>query len=362
MLELPRNASADDIRRAYRNLAKKYHPDVNNSPDAEDRFKEINEAYAVLSDDERKAAYDRYGHAGLKGMPMDFDFGINDIFEQFFGFGMGGRSRRQGPRRGPDLRYELKLDFEEAVFGADKEIEFSRMELCSVCDGSGAEPGTSPTRCTQCNGSGEVRQVRQTFLGQMVNVATCPSCGGKGEQIDSPCRNCQGRGQERKTVKREIPVPAGVDSGTQIRVAGEGEPGANGGPPGDLYVVMNVRPHKYFQRRGDDIVLDLGINVAQAALGADIKVPTVDGEEDLRIPNGTQSGKVLRLSKKGVPHLRRDGRGDQLVIVSVEIPRHLDEEQRELFEELAESMGTEVNIQERGFLDRVKDLLGGLAD
>lgn len=362
VLDLPRSASEDDIRRAYRSLAKKYHPDVNDHPQAEDRFKEINEAYAVLSDGERKAAYDRYGHAGLKGMPMDFDFGINDIFEQFFGFGMGGRSRRQGPRRGPDLRYDLQLEFEQAIFGVEQEIEFSRMELCSVCDGSGAEPGTSPRRCSQCNGSGEVRQVRQTFLGQMVNVGTCPSCGGKGEQIDSPCRNCQGRGQERNSVVREIPVPAGVNTGTQIRIAGEGEPGSNGGSPGDLYVAIQVRPHKYFQRRGDDIILDLGINVAQATLGADIEVPTVDGDEKLRIPAGTQSGKVLRLSNKGVPHLKRDGRGDQLVVVSVEIPKRLDEEQRQLFESLAQSMGTEIKIQERGFLDRVKDLLGGLAD
>ncbi|MFP3853144.1 MAG: molecular chaperone DnaJ [Anaerolineales bacterium] len=362
VLELPRGASSEDIRRAYRNLAKKYHPDVNDDPNAEERFKEINEAYAVLSDEERKTAYDRYGHAGLKGMPMDFDFGINDIFEQFFGFGMGRRSRRQGPRRGADLRYELKVDFEEAVFGAAKEIEFNRLELCSVCDGSGAEPGTSPTACQHCNGTGEVRQVRQTFLGQMVNVNTCPHCGGKGEVIENPCRNCRGSGKVRNMVQKEVPIPAGVDSGTQIRIAGEGEPGANGGPPGDLYVAVSVRPHKYFQRKGDDIILDLGINVAQATLGSEITVPTVDGEESLTIPAGTQSGKVLRLPKKGVPHLRRDGRGDQLVVVSVEIPRQLDEEQRELFEQLAESMGTEINIQERGFLDRVKDLLGGLAD
>jgi molecular chaperone DnaJ len=362
ILGLDRSASADDIRRAYRSKAKKLHPDVNNSPDAEDRFKEINEAYAVLSDEERKAAYDRFGHAGLKGMPMDFDFGFEDIFEQFFGFGTGRSRRRQGPRRGADLRYDLSLDFEEAVFGVEREIEFNRLERCSICDGSGAEPGTSPTRCSQCGGSGEVRQVRQTFLGQMVNVSTCPACGGKGEVVESPCRNCQGRGLERKTIQREVPIPAGVDDGTQIRISGEGEPGANSGPKGDLYVVVHVKPHKFFQRRRDDIVLDLGINIAQAALGTDIAVPTVDGDETLAIPAGTQSGKVLRMKGRGVPHLRRDGRGDQLVVITVEVPRSLTPEQRELFSQLAETMGTDIRIQERGFLDRVKELLGSLAD
>jgi molecular chaperone DnaJ len=361
VLQLGRQASAEDIRRAYRSLAKKYHPDVNGAADAEERFKEINEAYAVLSDGERKAAYDRYGHAGLKGMPMDFDFGFNEIFEQFFGFETGRRSR-QTRRRGADLRYDLTIEFEEAVFGVERTIEFNRLERCHDCDGSGAEPGTTPSRCTNCNGSGEVRQVRQTFLGSMVNVSTCPLCGGSGETIESPCHNCEGRGLERRTVKRQVPVPAGVDDGTQIRIGGEGEPGANRGPNGDLYIVVHVKPHPYFRRRGDDIILDLAVNIAQATLGAEISVPTVDGNEKLRIPAGTQAGKMLRLKDKGVPRLRRDGRGDQLVVVGVEIPRSLSADQQELFEKLAESLGTEVSIQERGFLDRVRDLLGGLAD
>lgn len=363
VLGLDPGASSEEIRRAYRQLAKEYHPDVSDETDAEDRFKEINEAYAVLSDEERKVAYDRYGHQGLEGMPMDF--GIDEIFEQFFGFGMGGRQRRRsrtGPRRGADLRYDLTVDFTEAIFGTDKEIEFRRLERCDVCGGSGAEPGTSASRCSTCKGSGEVRQVRQTFLGSMVNVSTCPACGGKGEEIQNPCRNCRGSGRVKATLRKEIPVPAGVNDGTQIRIAGEGEPGANNGPKGDLYVIVHVRPHRYFERRGDDIVLDLAINVAQAALGAEIDVPTVDGDEPLTIPPGTQSGRVLRLRNKGVPHLKRDGRGDQLVIITVETPKNLTEEQEEIFRDLADSLGTEVRIQELGFLDRVKEMLGGLAD
>jgi molecular chaperone DnaJ len=362
ILELERSASADDIRRAYRRLAKQFHPDVNKEPEAEEKFKEINEAYAVLSDEERRSAYDRFGHDGLKGMPFDFGFGINDIFEEFFGFGMGRRSSPRAPRRGTDLRYDLSLEFEEAVFGVEKPIKFERLERCSECDGSGAEPGTSPVRCATCNGSGEVRQVRQTFLGSMVNVTACPNCGGRGETIASPCRVCGGRGLQKEAIERTIPVPAGVDHGTQIRVSGEGEPGANGGPHGDLYVVVHVKPHQYFQRRGNDILLDLGINVSQAALGTEVDVPTVDGDEPLVIPPGTQSGKVLRMKGKGVPRLKGRDRGDQLVIVSVEVPHSLTEEQRQLFEQLAESLGTEIHLQERGFIDRVKDLLGGLVD
>lgn len=362
VLGVARGASGDEIRSAYRSKAKQLHPDVNKDPEAEERFKEINEAYAVLSDPERKAAYDRFGHAGLKGVDFDFDFGFGDIFEEFFGFGMGGRRRRNGPRRGADLRYDLKLSFEEAAFGVEKEIEFSRLEVCSRCNGSGAEPGTSPIRCKTCNGSGEVRQVRQTFLGSMVNVSACPTCGGRGETIATPCKTCNGRGLERKTVKRVIPIPAGVDTGTQIRLAGEGEPGANRGPKGDLYVVTHVKPHRYFRRKKDDVLLDLAINIAQATLGAEVMVPTLDGEEKVTIPPGTQPGKVIRLRGKGIPHLRRNGRGDQLIILNVEIPRSLNREQRELMESLADSLGTEVKPQERSLLDALKDLFGGLAD
>jgi molecular chaperone DnaJ len=362
VLEVPRGASADEIRRAYRRLAKMYHPDVNKENGAEDRFKEISEAYAVLSDDERRAAYDRYGHAGVRGMPTDFGFGFGDIFEEFFGFGMGGRRARSAPRRGADLRYDLTLEFEEAVFGVDREIEFTRQDICTRCKGSAAEPGTNPVRCSTCNGSGEVRQVRQTFLGSMVNVTTCPSCGGRGETIATPCHACNGRGLEQRSLKRTVPIPAGVDDGTKIRLSGEGEPGTHGGPQGDLYVVIHVKSHRYFRRRGDDILIDVSLNVAQAALGTQIAVPTVDGDKPLTIPAGLQSGQVLRMKELGVPRLQRSGRGDQLVVVSIEVPRRLNGEQRELMEKLAESLGSEIHLQERGFLDRIKELLGGLAD
>ena len=363
VLGISRNASPDEIRNAFRALAKQYHPDVAEESGTEERFKEINEAYAVLSDAERKAAYDRFGHEGLRGMDFDFDFGgFSDIFEGLFNFGMGGRRRRNAPRRGADLRYDLTLSFEEAVFGIEKEISFSRQALCSICQGSGAEPGTSPVRCTTCNGTGEVRQMRQTFLGSMVSVAPCPNCGGRGQIISTPCKNCSGRGLERKQVKKVIAVPGGVDDGTQIRLAGEGEPGVNGGPPGNVYVVIHAKPHRFFRRRNDDILLELAINIAQATLGADITVPTLEGDETVTIPSGTQPGKILRLRGKGIPRLNRSSRGDQLVILSVEIPRTLDSEQREIMERLAESLGTEVRPRERGFFDSLKNIFGGLTD
>jgi molecular chaperone DnaJ len=363
VLGVQRNASGDEIRDAFRRQAKEYHPDLNKTPGAEERFKEINEAYAVLSDASKRAKYDQFGHAGLEGVPLDFDFGfgIGDIFGELFGFGTRRGSPRS-PRRGADLRYDVTLDFKEAVFGVDRTIEFSRHEVCSSCDGSGAEPGTTPQRCNTCQGSGEVRQVRQTFLGSMVNVSACPNCGGRGEIITTPCQNCKGRGIEKKHIQRVIPIPAGVDEGTRIRLAGEGEPGMNRGPKGDLYVIVHVKPHRFFRRHRNDIVLDLQINVAQATLGARVSVPTVEGETSIDIPPGTQTGKVLRLRGMGVPRLKRNGRGDQKVVISVEIPRRLSQEQRALFEKLADSMGTEARPQERGFLDKIKELLGGLAD
>lgn len=367
ILGVPRSASSDDLKSAFRKMARQYHPDVNKAPDAEERFKEVNEAYAVLSDPEKRAAYDRYGHAGVRGPGGGVDFNVDfsdfaDIFGDLFGFGGFGRSSRRSrnvPRRGGDLQYRLDLSFEEAVFGAEKEIEITRDETCATCNGTGSEPGTSPVRCKNCNGSGEVRQVRQTILGSMVQVTTCPACNGQGEIIETPCHECQGRGQVRRTRKKVVSVPAGVDTNTQIRLAGEGQPGINGGPNGNLYIVINVKPHKYFRRRDYDILMDLNVNVAQAVLGAEVEIPTVDGDATLKIPAGTQPGKVLHMRGKGVPHLRSNGRGDQLVVVNVEIPTRLNQEQRQLFEQLAKSLGSEVQPQERGFLDWLKEALGG---
>ncbi len=367
ILGIPRTASESEIKSAFRKLARRYHPDVSTEPDAEERFKEINEAYAVLSDAEKRAAYDRFGHAGVQsagGVPDWTTVDFSDIFEDLFGFGFGfGRSAqraRNAPRRGADMQYRIHLTFEEAVFGCEKEIEITRDERCSTCGGSGAKPGTSPTRCSTCNGQGEVRRSRQTILGSMVQVTTCPACGGKGEVINTPCPTCRGRGLERRTRKKVVAIPAGVDTGTQIRLSGEGQPGSNGGPPGNLYLVIQVRPHKYFRRREDNILLDLNINIAQATLGDEVRVPTVDGDAILRIPAGTQPGKVIRMRGKGVPNLHNNNhRGDQLVVINVEIPRELTPEQRELFQQLAESLGTEVTPQERGFFDRLREVLGG---
>ncbi|TAK12783.1 MAG: molecular chaperone DnaJ [Anaerolineae bacterium] len=369
VLGVPKGANPDELKSAFRNLARQYHPDVSQAPDAEERFKEINEAYAVLSDADKRAAYDRYGHAGLNGFGGAPDFtniDLTDIFEELFGFGfgMGGRGRGGGrrqnrPRRGPNLQYMLDLTFEEAVFGVEKTLEFQRDEPCSRCSGSRAEPGSSPKTCATCGGQGEVRTARQTLLGSMVQVTTCPACHGEGQTIDQPCKQCQGRGLERKHVSKTVDVPAGVDGGTQIRVSGEGQPGANGGPAGDLYIVLRVQAHKYFKRRETDILLDLDINIAQAALGAEVEVPTVDGLESLKIPAGIQPGQVLTLRGKGVPRLRSNGRGDQLVIVNVAVPKKLTADQRELLEQLAASMGSEVSPTQEGILDKLKDFLGG---
>ncbi len=366
VLGVNRNASEDEIKGAFRKLARQFHPDVNKEPDAEEKFKEINEAYGVLSDSDKRARYDRFGKEGLgnTGGYHDYSADFGDIFEELFGqFGFGGMGGRRGgrksPRRGRDLQMEVSLKFEEAVFGVEKEIEFSRDETCSTCNGSGAEPGTTPTKCATCQGQGEVRQVRQTLLGSMVQTATCPQCNGRGEIVSSPCKTCRGGGLEHKKVKKKVQIPAGVDHGTQIRLAGEGGPGANGGPMGNLFIVLNVQPHKYFKRRENDILLNLDINIAQAALGADIKVPTLDGDDKLHIPAGTQPGKIFHMRGKGVPHLRRSTRGDQLVIVNVEVPTKLNKDQRELMEKLAETLGTQVKPKEKGFIDWLNDAFGG---
>ena len=366
ILGVSRNASQDEIKKAYRRLAMQYHPDRNKDPEATERFKEINEAYEVLSDPEKRMAYDRFGHAGVGAQPGGFtDFGdfagFGDIFEEFFsGFGMRGAAARRRPRRGADLRYELTISFEEAVLGCEKEIEVTRLEICPICRGSGAEPGTAPVRCSQCNGTGEVRRVQQSILGSFVNITTCPRCHGLGEVVTTPCHQCRGARQVEIPRRIVVRIPPGVDTGTQIRLTGEGEAGQYGGPPGHLYVVLNVQPHRYFKRRGDDIIVEVAINVAQAALGDEIEAPTLEGPEKITIPPGTQAGRVFRLRGRGVPHLHHDGRGDLLVVTQVSIPTQLTPEQRKLFQELAKTLGREVvPQQDKGFFEKLREIFGG---
>jgi molecular chaperone DnaJ len=357
VLGVGREASADSIRRAYRRLARQYHPDVNKNADAEARFKEINEAYEVLSDQQRRATYDRFGHAGLEGSLGGFsgfpDF--SDIFESFFG-GFAGTRAQRGPRPGEDLRASLTLLFEEAVFGVEKELQLERFAVCPTCDGSGAEPGSHPVRCPECGGSGQVRGVRSSIFGSFVNVSTCPRCQGKGEVISDPCHECQG--QQRVRVKRRlnVSIPAGVDDGTRIRLAGEGNAGINGGPAGHLYVFLSVKPHRYFRRKNNDIHLNITINVAQAALGDEITVPTLDGDTKLKIPAGTQTGETFPIKERGIPRLRRNGRGDQLVTVFVATPTKLGAEQKRLLNELSKTLGREpIPQDERGLFEKLRD-------
>ncbi len=364
-LGVERAAGPDEIKKAYRQLARKFHPDVNKDAGAEAKFKEINEAYEVLSDEQKRAQYDRFGTVGngQGGAEYGQGFGdINDIFNEFFGgfARQQGQAGRRSPRRGADLRYDLKLDFHKAAFGSDEEIDVTRSEPCSRCNGNGAEVGTTPSRCKTCSGSGEVRRVQQSILGSFVNVTACPTCNGTGETIATPCRQCAGKKQVRVSKRLKVSIPPGVDNGTQVRLNGEGEPGMNGGPAGNLYVVVNVTPHQYFRRKDQDIVVEVGINVSQAALGDDIEVPTIDGKERLQIPPGTQSGSVFRIKNKGVPMLRRTGaRGDQIVVVNVNIPKTLSPDQRRMFGELAKTMGKEVTTQsEKGFFDRLRDAFG----
>ncbi len=370
VLDVDRSVSNEELKRAYRRKARQFHPDVNKEVDAEDRFKEVQRAYEVLSDEQMRAAYDRHGHAAVENGGAGFSGfegfgGFADIFEDLFG-GLGGnRRRRHGPRRGSDLRYDLKISFEEAVFGAEKEIEVRRPEICHHCHGSGAEPGTSPISCPSCNGSGEVRRVQQSILGQFVNVTTCPACHGSGEQFPHPCSTCQGQKQVVQSRTLNVKMPAGVDNDTQIRLSGEGGPGVSGGPPGNLFVVIHVARHEYFQRRGDDIFMDLHINVAQAALGDEVTIPTLDGEDSLTIPAGTQPGKVFKLRHKGVPRLDRSGRnrslgrGNMHVIIQVVIPKKVTKDQRKLFDDLSKTLGKEVVPKaDKGIWANVKDAFG----
>jgi molecular chaperone DnaJ len=359
ILGVPRNSDPEAIRNAYRRLAKQLHPDVNKDPAAEERFKEINEAYSVLSDDQRRSAYDRFGHAGLEGMPFGGAAGmgdLSDIFDEFFrGFGMGGRRAGRSPRRGADLQTEVRLTFAEAISGIQKDVEITRSEVCSACRGSRAEPGTSPIRCNVCGGTGEERRVRQTFLGSLVNVTTCSKCGGSGEVISTPCKTCRGAGVEKKTRTLQVPVPAGVDDGTQIRLSGEGEPGSYGGPAGNLFILVRVEEHEFFHRSNSDLWMELGINFHQAALGADVRVATANGETTLHIPAGTQPGQVFRLRGKGMPHLQQSGRGDFFVVVNVVVPAVLSAEQKKLLAQLGIPHDAPAKPSKRTLIDSLKD-------
>ena len=357
------NRSADDaeLKRAFRKLARQYHPDVNREPTAEASFKEIGEAYEVLSDPQKRQLYDQYGHAGVNSNGPDFSnfntFGsFADLFEQFFG-ATGAGGARQGPQRGADLRYDLRLTFEEAVFGAEKILDIPRQETCGRCSGRGAEPNTELKRCPQCNGTGELRKVQQSFFGQFVNVSVCGRCKGEGQIISTPCKECKGDGRVRSTKKLTVKIPPGVDNGQQIRLTAEGEPGPRGGPAGNLYVILDVKAHPHFKRDGADIHFELSISFPQAALGDTLDVPTLDGVEKLTIPAGAQSGKVLRLRDKGVPRLRGMGRGDQYVTIVVRTPTHLSHRERELYEELA-TLAKSAEGTDRGFFGKVKDTLG----
>ncbi len=366
ILGLDKKASADEIKSAYRKLAMQYHPDRNKAPDAEEKFKEMSEAYAVLEDQTKRQQYDQFGHAGIdqrysqedifRGAAPDIEdilkgFGFGGgggrgggIFDSFFS---GGGGRREGPRRGSDMLYELAIEFEEAASGKKVDLEYPRNETCNVCKGSGAKPGTSPKTCTTCRGTGQVSRAQNTPFGRFMTTSTCGTCRGAGNVIDSPCTTCHGSGIVQKKRKLEVKIPSGVDSGSRLRVSGEGEAGHKGGPPGDLYVELNVKPHKIFTRHENDVVMEASISFAQAALGDEIHVPTLDGKASMKIPAGTQNGHVFRLRGKGFPSLHGSGKGDELVKVKVEVPTKLNDRQKKLLQEFAEISGEK--LKSKGF-------------
>lgn len=373
VLGVEKGASDEELKKAYRKLAKKYHPDVNkeNLKEAEAKFKEVNEAYEILSDSQKRSAYDQFGQAGVDPNGFggyggggyngfgDINFGdIGDIFETFFGFGGGTTKKKGGPKRGADIKIQQEITFEEAAFGVQKEVTINRMETCSNCKGSGAKPGTSPTTCSACNGVGQVQYKRATPFGQFVKTEVCNQCGGEGTVIANPCEVCRGKGQTRKGIKVEINIPQGIDDGQIIRHTGLGDFGVKGGPAGDLYVTIRVKPHVLFKREGVNVICEIPITFVHAALGTEIDIPTLDGKIKQTIPEGTQSGTVIRLKGKGIPQMRGHGRGDQLVRVVVEVPKKLNEKQKEMLRQFADSSGEEVYEQRKSFFDKMKDALG----
>ena len=365
VMGVSRDASQEDIKRAFRRLAMEFHPDRNKDAGAEDKFKEVAAAYEVLSDTEKRSAYDRHGLAGVGGNGQQgfsgFDGfgGFGDIFDAFF---RGTASRRAGPQRGGDLRTTITVEFADAVFGADREITFERTEGCPDCNGTGAMPGSRPQSCPECQGAGEIRRVQQSLFGQFVNVASCEHCNGEGLIVTDPCGACRGRGTKRVTAKRVIKIPGGIDDGSQIRISGEGDSGSRGGPGGNLYVLLRVKPHELFEREDDDLIYDLQLNVAQAALGAAVEVPILEGDPvAVQVEPGTQHGHVFTIRGQGVPHLRGAGRGDLQVRVRVVTPTKLSDEQRELLERLASSLGTPAGGGESAnasLLNRIRDAFG----
>ena len=371
VLGVSRSASEDEIKKAYRKLAKKYHPDLNpGNAEAEQKFKEVNEAYEVLSDSNKKARYDQFGFAGVDpnygagagggggfGGFTDFDFGdLGDIFGSFFGGGFGGstRSSRNGPQRGESIRVGVTVSFEEAAFGCEKEVTVDRVDQCPTCKGSGCEPGTTPEVCTQCGGSGQVQQRRQTPMGVFATTTTCPKCGGRGKIIHSPCKDCNGTGQQRKRKTIQVNIPAGIDNGQTISLRGQGNAGKNGGPAGDLLITVTVRPHQLFRREGNDVLCEAPITFTQAVLGGEMEIPTIDGKVKYDIPEGTQTGTTFRLRGKGIPNLNGRGRGDQYVTVYIETPRNLNREQKEALKKFSQSLGEHNYEQRKTFFSKFK--------
>ena len=366
ILNISKEATQDEIKSSFRILAKKYHPDLNpNDKEAEQNFKEINEAYEVLSDPGKREKYDTFGHAGVNGQGgygQDFG-GFGDIFDDIFDiFGGGGfsqsSSRRRGPVRGADLRYNLDLDFKEAVFGIEKEIQIRKSENCETCGATGVKPGSSKETCSKCNGSGEVRYAQQSPFGQFVRVATCDECGGTGEIIKEKCTVCSGTGREIKNKRIKVKIPAGVDTGSIISIQGEGEPGERGGPSGDLFIYITVEEHDIFKRKGNDIHFTVPISFAEASLGAEIEIPTLDGTVKHTIPEGTQTGTQFRLKNRGIPNVRGIGRGHIYFKVKVEVPTKLTEKQKELLKEFAKEGGESHREGKKGFFGKMKDAFG----
>ncbi|RIN55349.1 molecular chaperone DnaJ [Staphylococcus simulans] len=368
VLGVSKDASKDEIKKAYRKLSKKYHPDINKEEGADEKFKEITEAYEVLSDENKRANYDQFGHNGPQGGfggqgfgGQDFSGfggGFEDIFSTFFGGG-GAQRDPNAPRKGDDLQYTMTISFEEAVFGAEKEISIRKEVKCETCDGSGAKPGSKKKTCHYCNGAGHVSVEQNTILGRVRTEKVCPVCNGTGEEIEEPCPTCHGKGTQTKNVKIKVKVPKGVDTDQQIRLAGEGAPGPNGGPQGDLYVVFRVKPSDKFIREGDDIFYNLKISFPQAALGDEVKVPTLDGEVILTVPEGTQDGKQFRMKEKGVKNVHGYGYGDLFVNINVVTPTKLSEKQKSLMREFAELSGEEIEEQPSNFKERARRFFKG---